>query len=281
MKKRKFFVGILAIFIYVSLASDGFAQPRDIHRIRRRKGIRKEAVRSVGGRELFGKIEERFLRERYQQAITLCRELINSLPRSRYADDGLYIMGLAYLKEEEFELARRSFERILSQYPNSDLRDDVEIGLADSYYLEEDIDGAMALLRKIPIRYPRSASLCRAYFKLGECYQRKGIWGQARYYFQKVQADYPLSFEASRVAEILEDEQFCFTVQVGSFVDKDNVKEICDRLQKRGYTTYISEVRRRGRLFYRVRVGRFDTKVEAEYMAKDLRREGFPTKIYP
>lgn len=278
---KRNFIGILAIFIYVSLALDGFAQPRDIHRIRRRKGIRREVVRPADDRELFGRIEECFLGERYQQAVTLCRELINSLPRSRYADDGLYIMGLAYLKEEEFVLARRSFESILSQYPDSDLRDDAEIGLADSYYLEEDIDKATALLREIPTRYPESASLCRVYFKLGECYQKKGIWGQARYYFQKVQADYPLSFEASRVAEILKEGKLCFTVQVGSFVDKDNAREVCDRLQRRGYTTHISEVRRGGRLFYRVRVGEFDTKVEAEYMAKDLRKEGFPTKICP
>jgi cell division septation protein DedD len=63
-----------------------------------------------------------------------------------------------------------------------------------------------------------------------------------------------------------------WTVQVNAFPDEKSAKTWVDRLKDKGYNAYLSESRVQGRLWYRVRVGRFDSREEAEKTQESLRK---------
>ena len=66
-------------------------------------------------------------------------------------------------------------------------------------------------------------------------------------------------------------------VQVNAFPDEKSGKVSVDRLKNRGYNAYLMEARNNGKLWYRVRVGEFSSREEAERIADILKsKENFP-----
>lgn len=67
-----------------------------------------------------------------------------------------------------------------------------------------------------------------------------------------------------------------WTVQVGASIKKELVVEQVARTKAMGYDGYMVETERGGQIWYRVRVGRFNTRAEAEALRKILAsREGY------
>ena len=242
---------------------------------------RKKALKNREAEMLYRQAEEQFLKNNYQQAIDKLKNIESLHPRDRYADDALLLAGVSYLKEENWQKAREKLKKLLGQYPKSNLLGKAELSLGDSFYLAKDIDGAIFRYKQFLINNSQNPLLAEVYFKLGRCYQKKGRWSEAKYYFEKVYADYPLSFEAAGASGILTENGLFFTIQMGSFLDKTNALKTRDKLKNEGYQAYISEVREKGKLLYRVRIGEFDTQGEADYIAKELKEKGYSTRIYP
>jgi DedD protein len=66
-------------------------------------------------------------------------------------------------------------------------------------------------------------------------------------------------------------------VQVNAFPDEQSGKVWVDRLKNKGYNAYLTEARNNGKLWYRVRVGQFSSREEAERIADILKtKENFP-----
>ncbi|HEX7242634.1 MAG TPA: SPOR domain-containing protein, partial [Longimicrobiaceae bacterium] len=80
-----------------------------------------------------------------------------------------------------------------------------------------------------------------------------------------------------------EDEGGPYSLQVGDYAAEDRALAVLDRLADRGYSPFIvSGVDRRGRLFFHVRVERFDERAEAGDAAlRFARREGMPATVVP
>lgn len=232
---------------------------------------------------LWDEAEKAFMLGQYQQALKFYKKLLKNYPRSNYYPQALYREGLCCLKTDLFAEARACFNQLLKMGKKTKgvSLDQVQLSLADSYFLEEDIDRAFGEYRRLLVNYPDSEYLARVYFQLGECSRKQGRWSQAKYYFQKVSQDYPLSFEAKQLSQLWLNEVLFFEIQVGSFEKKDNAQKLCEQLLSKGYQAYVSRVTSIGKTFYRVRVGKFDSRAEAEFCEKKLRKEGLPTKIYP
>ncbi len=64
-----------------------------------------------------------------------------------------------------------------------------------------------------------------------------------------------------------------WTVQVNAFPEEKSAKTWVDRLRDKGYNAYLSESRIQGRVWYRVRVGRFESRDEAEKLQESLKRK--------
>lgn len=77
------------------------------------------------------------------------------------------------------------------------------------------------------------------------------------------------------------EEPVLFSIQVGAFQTRANAVKLQQELKRRGYDAGVSEAQMHGKRFYRVRVGQYADRSQAQEKVLDLTREGFPTKIVP
>lgn len=74
-----------------------------------------------------------------------------------------------------------------------------------------------------------------------------------------------------------------YTVQLASLGDKKKAEDYIEDLIARGYPGYYYKVKVEGRIYYRIRCGRFDTWRKATTFARKLRKEtgikGFVSKV--
>ncbi len=226
--------------------------------------------------EITGTIEGYFVSGDYENTV---REGVKALGTSREKDKVFYMMGTSLNKLGRYDLARKNFNTLIETFPGSGLAPLAQLGTADSYYLAGDFKGAMAEYGKYLAKYPRSQGAATAYFRIAKCEQKEGKWQDARDHYQKVRSDFPSSFESEMSAQALREETLYFTVQVGSFNNKANALKLCDELVRKGYDASIAKLQ--GEESNKVRVGKLNTREEAEELAKKLRAEGLPTKVLP
>lgn len=75
---------------------------------------------------------------------------------------------------------------------------------------------------------------------------------------------------SSLAVEVTEDGQF--TVQISAWRSSINAKREVERFQRAGYNAFVerADIPSKGGLWYRVRVGQFSTRAEAERQAREL-----------
>jgi cell division septation protein DedD len=62
-----------------------------------------------------------------------------------------------------------------------------------------------------------------------------------------------------------------WTVQVNAYPDERSAKLLVDRLKNKGYNAVMTETRNKGKIWYRVRVGRYGSREEADEAVGDLK----------
>ncbi|MDI6743866.1 MAG: septal ring lytic transglycosylase RlpA family protein [Thermodesulfovibrionales bacterium] len=72
-----------------------------------------------------------------------------------------------------------------------------------------------------------------------------------------------------------------FTIQIGSYKDLSNATRMKASLEFKYATVYITEAEISGGKYYRVRVGKFNSKDDAFTLAKTLADEGYNTLVAP
>jgi len=73
------------------------------------------------------------------------------------------------------------------------------------------------------------------------------------------------------------DQGKIWRVQVNAFPDERSAKLLVDRLKNKGYNAYVSEVQNRGKTWYRVSVGRYNSREDAEKIVEALKtKENHP-----
>ncbi|MCQ2347327.1 MAG: tetratricopeptide repeat protein [Paludibacteraceae bacterium] len=96
------------------------------------------------------------LLHRYDKEIASMRQLVNSYPKSDFADDGLYEMARAELQRENNRAAIEAYEQLLKQYPNSNMARKASIEVAMIYRNMNDYDKAIAAYKQTINKYPSS-----------------------------------------------------------------------------------------------------------------------------
>ncbi|HEX9786887.1 MAG TPA: SPOR domain-containing protein [Candidatus Binatia bacterium] len=73
------------------------------------------------------------------------------------------------------------------------------------------------------------------------------------------------------------DQGQTWRAQVNAFPDERSAKLIVDRLKDKGYNAYVTAVENRGKIWYRVSVGKYGSRDEADKMVELLRsKENYP-----
>lgn len=213
--------------------------------------------------------EVAFLRGDYDLAVKNCDDSMA----------GNYLKARVLLKESRIQEAREVFQKILTDFSSKGLDDAAQLGLADTYFADEKYEEAIGRYRSIGEKYSQSRFAAMALYKLGRCHLKLNQMEQARFCFQKLHQDYPLSFEAKLIDE-LDNSEFTNSVQVGCFSMYYNAEKLVYKLKSKGFDAYISE-KEGYPVFYRVRVGKFKTASEAMVCKSSLEKKGYKTKLCP
>lgn len=89
-------------------------------------------------------------------------------------------------------------------------------------------------------------------------------------------AETPKKTETAESAE-QKDQDKVWRAQVNAFPDERSAKQIVDRLKNKGYNAYVTEVQNRGKSWFRVSVGKYHSREEADKTVDALRtKENFP-----
>jgi hypothetical protein len=71
-----------------------------------------------------------------------------------------------------------------------------------------------------------------------------------------------------------------FTVQLSATDSENGAARMVDRLKKKGYSAYVVKAHVKGKLYYRVRCGKFETEAQAKaYAAEIAKREGIRVMV--
>ena len=66
-----------------------------------------------------------------------------------------------------------------------------------------------------------------------------------------------------------------WVVTAGSFTEEDNARRQAQKLEQRGYSPFITEIKNEGITYHRVNVQTFSKREDAEELAQQVREDGF------
>jgi tetratricopeptide (TPR) repeat protein len=225
------------------------------------------------------KMEELFLLSDYSAVVEEGNRILSFEPTSYQRDEVYFYLGLSNIKLGSFAEARKNFELILNNFPASKFTERAKLSLADTYFLEEDYQQANTILEKLK-ENSKSDILSSLYYRLAQTNIKLGNWQAAKTYLEKLKNDFPLSFEADLAKNITITDEF-FTVQTGSFIDREKAARLRDELKSQGFDSYIVEGPSQGKNFFRVRVSKLSSLKEAKELEQKLSEKNYPTKIFP
>lgn len=201
-------------------------------------------------------VERLFLEGQYDKAERAAQSLIDQRSRQRY--ELYYLKGLSELKLNKLKEARESFGTIISKYPASNRIFDAHLGIGDSYMLEGNGQESAKIYNDIAIRFPKDKNIVLVKERLA----MEAIPGNADLKPNVI----PRSESKGYIS-----------VQAGCFKNRRNAESLSKKLISRGYKSYVELPMGSGDKLYRVKVGRLNSKEEADTIAAKLRRDGYKT----
>lgn len=162
-------------------------------------------------------------------------KVINEYQQSRYAD-------IAYLEIAKINFARKNFRTAIAnlneltkRYPDSEYRDEIMFWLGVSYISVEDAARGDEILVELQRTFPQS------------------VWSE----------------RAANITQTKSIEQEYYTIQLGSYRNKDNAEQYAATLRDKGLDVRVVEALVKGQIYYRVWTGQYLTIEQAkEYMLK-------------
>jgi len=213
-----------------------------------------------------------YLQGDYESAIVKAKTL-------RVNPDNLYFIGLAYMKINDYKNARIYFRSLVKNFQYSRLYPWGLVRLADTYFFQKEYDDAFSLYKKINEEYITSDIEPRVLLRLAQLASKKGLWQEKNKYINSIKSKYPHCPEMKFV-KILESLGDFFTIQVGAFSERKNALSLADELSQ-DYYSYIIEDKKGSFPIYKVRVGKYKDRFEAQKVFDALLNKGYPAHIYP
>jgi tetratricopeptide (TPR) repeat protein len=191
------------------------------------------------------------------------------------------------MKDGNYLRASDIFEIILGEFKNSKFQEEARLGLGDTCFLRGDFTKAQDCYQGLLSSNPNTRLKAQIYYRLSQVGFRKGDTQFAKGYLEKLKQDFPANLELKSDKDLgvipadVSSEVF-YTVQVGSFANISNARNLTQKLTQAGYPAYIEEFAssQTGKT-YRVRVGKLRQRQEAVELENKLSQEGYPTKICP
>jgi outer membrane protein assembly factor BamD len=173
----------------------------------------KPVLTNLTARELWEQGRAEYDKGKYYKSIEYFQTVVFNYAGSSLVDSAQYYLAMSYFGNEEWELARVEFTRLVTNYPSSDYATASQFMRAvcaykaapeDSHKDQKELAASISELEDFIIDYPESqfvsdaqalirearGRLARKYFDAAVVYMRIRALNAAKIYFQKVVDDY-------------------------------------------------------------------------------------------
>ncbi|MEE9553786.1 MAG: tetratricopeptide repeat protein [candidate division Zixibacteria bacterium] len=136
----------------------------------------------------------------YSSADRKFKELVINHPESKFADDAYYYMGLGQIELDAENLAIESFKKIEKEFANSEYIDEIFFNKGRLAIKKKDYTAAIDLFKQFLEKYPNEDSAALAAYTTGQCYEELGDYHNAYNEYRSVGKYNPsrrLEFESS------------------------------------------------------------------------------------
>ncbi|KPK67490.1 hypothetical protein AMJ87_13305 [candidate division WOR_3 bacterium SM23_60] len=171
-------------------------------------------------------------------ALYYYRLVTNDFSESRYADISHLEIAKIHIARRNYTFSIKTLNSLLEKYPDTDVKDEVLFWLGVSYMSNDQEEQGVSVIKHLRRTYPQSMWSARAANVLPE------TQGQTKNLY--------------------------FTVQVGSYRNKDNAQRHAAEMREHGFDTEVVEALVKGTTYFRVWVGTFPTMEQAKTFSLKL-----------
>ena len=136
-----------------------------------------------------------FLKGDYPETIKECENILANAGSSSGLDELYHILGISYLKQGNLLRASDIFEIIIKEFKDSSFQESAVLGMGDVYMLKADYENAQNIYKQFLEQNPNSAFKSLIFYRLAQISLKNGNWQEYQGYSEKLEKDYPLSFE--------------------------------------------------------------------------------------
>lgn len=206
-----------------------------------------------------------YLLSEYDKALTYCESISPSLRN----DDICYWASRCLLSKGENK-AGMSILRNLNGIAGHKMA----LGVADSYFGKQEYDHAAELYEWVIKNSKEKTLAASAYVQLCKILRQMGKNEEAQERYQNIIVEYPQTSEAQLVRFYLQElqESALYIVQIGAFSKEANAEALLNQLKTEKYEAYLTVSEGNDDVF-RVKIGPFKSKDDAEKAASKLRKD--------
>lgn len=176
MWKNKLWVAFVAIFVLC-----GCTYYNTFYNARKafKEGEKAQEKAAPGRRSTVGKAQ-------YETAIKKASKVLTFHPKSKWADDALYMIGRAYFNMEDYVKARRKFEELIASFAKSNLVDDSRYYISlCHYYSGEEVEAIRMLKDFLQSKKMGKKRKAEASFLIAEMHFQRTEYQDAATYYEK------------------------------------------------------------------------------------------------
>lgn len=197
------------------------------------------------------------------QTVARAEGILADHPTGPAAMQARYLRGQALYRKGQYGPATEDLAEVARSARSDDLRRKALDTLGEIDFRRGLLDSARTRLEAaVEAQPPGRRPADHAHYRLGQIAQRQGLWDEADQHFQKVIYYFADSELASR-ARLLTGAR-AWTVQAGSFTDRDRAETAAEKLRKAGFEPTVYPTVRNGSLMFLLQVGRWDRYEQAE-----------------
>jgi tetratricopeptide (TPR) repeat protein len=217
-----------------------------------------------------------FARGYYITAQNYYQRVLQDYPRGDQVDRAQFRIGRTYLAVKKPSQARDAFKRLLAKHPAPDWAIQANAALVDVYLMEEDWENSISLAEDLVGKEPYLPVKAYLLKDIAEGYEHLGRKADADVALRRILVECPNSYEASRLpagirapqaVAVPTDTSGHFAVQVGAFGDSTNAADLRETFAAQGFSVFLDATSVDSLLLWRVRIGPYRTRAEAELTA--------------
>jgi len=192
--------------------------------------------------------------------------------------------GVLYLKAlltEDGDSAIKQYKNLVKNFPESKYAANSAMKLGEYFYAKGLYTQSANLLKNIPGKYPRFKDMQRLTNLMINSFNAIGEADSAKYYgliiksmFPAIKAD--INEDNIKLSQVFDfkkkkSNKGPYVVQIGAFSSEKNAKRLKLQVSQLGHDVSINKVDSNNKIFFAVRINRYQSKKKAEDIGKDIK----------